>query len=156
VRPARDQRHQDGGGEERRPGAPLDQPAAQRDAGGRADEHRELLRAGRRGAVVRAVRLDDERPVGGGHGVQPDVADERGGGQDGVRRADPERRREQATGRDDAAAQDERAGAAMATAVDAVAPDADHQRDREPGRHIHEHDEADEARGVVDPLERHR
>ena len=129
-------------------GRAVDEHAADDGAGERAGEHRALLRAGRRGTLVVAEALGDERPVRRARRVQADVDGRRGQCEDDVGARAAERHRDETTRREERAAEDE--GGPRAAPV---APQPRGQRHDEAGHRVHEHDGADEAGTVGDPLE---
>ena len=151
-----EERHEDGGEEERRPQRDSGQRAADGQAQQAAAQHRELLRARRLRARLGREELRDERAVRGRHRVQADVDDGAGQRQHEVRARPAERGRAEGAGGEEAAAPDERPGAADAAGAEPIRPDADDERDGEAGGGVHEHDGADEGGRVGDPVEQHR
>ena len=150
----REEREEDGGHEERRPERDLGQGAADGDPCEPAAEERKLLRTRGPRSLGCSEPLGDECAMDGGDGVEADVDDGTGPGQHQVCARRARGRRDEATGAEEAPADDE--GAPPARALDAVAPDADDERHDEAGDRVDEHDGADEPRRIVDLVEEQR
>ena len=137
------------------PGSEVEQESAGDDPDQRARKHRELLRPGRRGAAAFSERLGDEGAVRRRNRVQAGVRHRRREREKEVGRCVSERDRYEPARGQGASPEDEWAGSAATPAVETVAPEADCERDKEPGRRVDEHYRPDQARRVPDVVEEH-